>query len=116
VEALREARSILAEDQDDPAAHELAAALSCCKNDVTESFLHYKMALDLGELTRPTPVWPRSCRLDGLASLPRHSARILAGASPLERLALRTASSPSALRGLVGGRSAVYTSTGTGES
>ena len=53
LEALREARVILEEDQDDPAAHEFLAGLSCCEDDVTESFLHYKMAVDLGGLRRP---------------------------------------------------------------
>src|SRR6266545_4688845 len=93
VEALREARAILAEDQDDPAAHELVAALSCCGDDVTESLLHYKMALDLGGLTRPAFRLAALVQARRLREPTSTSARILANASPFERLALRTASS-----------------------
>ncbi len=96
VEALHEARAILAEDLDDPAAHELVAALSCCEDDVTESLLHYKMALDLGGLTRPASQLAALVQGRRLGEPASTSARILANASPLERLALRTASSRAA--------------------
>jgi hypothetical protein len=93
VEALREARVNPAEDHDDPAAHELVASLSCCTDDVTESFLHYKMALDLGGLRRPAPRLTALVQTRRLGELVSTSARILADASPFERLALRTAAS-----------------------
>jgi tetratricopeptide (TPR) repeat protein len=98
VEALREARAILAEDQDDPAAHEFVAALSCCEDDVTESFLHYKMALDLGGLTRPASRLAALWQARRLGEPASTSARILAGALPLEWLAMRTVSSRTAGR------------------
>jgi hypothetical protein len=75
---------------------ESLAGLSCCEDDVTESFLHYKTALDLGGLGRP------GSRLTALDQARRPgepvstSARILADASGLERVALRTASSRAA--------------------
>lgn len=95
-EALREARAILAEDQDDPDAHELVAALSCCGDDVTESLLHYKMALDLGGLTRPASRLAALLQARRLGEPASTSARILASALLLERLALRTVSSRTA--------------------
>jgi len=92
VEALREARAILAEDRDDPAAHELVAALSCCGDDVTESLLHYKMALDLGGLAGSASRLAALVQARRLGEPASTSAAILADAPPLDRLALRTAS------------------------